>query len=121
MESQPGQGATFQFTVRCECAAAGETIAPATPEVDLRGQRVLVVDDIAAHREVLGSYLRSWQMRPELAAGGKEALALMRDAAASDHPFDLVIMDLVMPDMDGFALGRGIQRDPPSETSPGFC
>lgn len=110
VESAPGQGSTFWFTARFErsSASAGQPAAQ-TARDDLQGLKILVVDNNPAHREILQNYLRTWHMRPEAVSDGKGGLAALH--AASGDPFDLVICGLVMPDMDGFALVRAIQRE----------
>jgi CheY-like chemotaxis protein len=108
VESQPGQGATFWFTARFERGAASRPGARAAA-ADLAGLRVLVVDDNLIHAEILLNYLLAWDLDAEMAGSGRAALTTLRTATA---PFDLVITDLSMPDMDGFALARALHRDP---------
>ena len=69
------------------------------------------MDDNATNREILTHHARDWKMRSALAASGPQALELLREAAALD-PFDLAILDMQMPDMDGLMLGRAIKGDP---------
>src|SRR5438477_849528 len=109
--STPGQGSTFWFTIRF-----AKQTAPA-PEVEtstgeLSGIRALVVDDNATNCRVLGHLLARWQMNVECASNGVEALEKMRQAAAARDPFQLVLLDFLMPGMNGLALGRQIKSDP---------
>jgi len=108
VESEPGKGSAFSFAALFE----KQTLAlkPAARH-DLNDLRVLIVDDNATNREILTHHTRDWKMRSALAASGPQALEMMREAAALD-PFDLAILDMQMPDMDGLMLGREIKKDP---------
>jgi len=111
LESQVGQGSTFAFTaVLCESrAGVGEL-----PErcARLEGLRVLVVDDHAANRLLITTLLRSWGCRPAEAAGGQAALELLVNAARSGEPFQVALLDMRMPEMDGEELGSRIKASP---------
>jgi len=109
VKSQAGQGATFWFTARLDKASGGR----ATPQrAPLIGTRALVVDDNATNREILSHYLSAWGCMCVQAAGGKDALAMMRRAAADGAAFRLAVIDRNMPGMDGEELGRRIKEDP---------
>jgi two-component system, sensor histidine kinase and response regulator len=100
LESQPGTGSTFWFTLPLEKAAAAEQPASG----DLRGEKILVVDDSAVNRQITGRHLERWGVRPDYAASGEEALEKLRSAAAAGDPFSLAILDMQMPGMDGLDL-----------------
>jgi CheY-like chemotaxis protein len=74
--------------------------------------RVLIVDDNQAHREILHRYFDHWGVRSFSAPDGPSALASLRGAAKEGDPFDVAVLDLAMPGMDGFALGEAIGDDP---------
>ena len=109
VESVPGEGSTFWFTVRTQAA---ENDVPAfTPMKDLGGVRVLIVDDNAANRQVLEYQTRFWDMELQTAGSGTRALQLLKEAAEAGNPFELVLIDMIMPKMDGLELSRRIKND----------
>ncbi len=112
VESEPGKGSTFWFTARLEIAPEGSITQLPPPREDLTHLRVLVVDDNTTNRTVLVQMLAVWSMIPVSAASGRQALAVLREAAAAGQPFELLILDLHMPGMDGLEVARAIARDP---------
>jgi two-component system, sensor histidine kinase and response regulator len=76
------------------------------------GLRVLVVDDNTTNRQILRHQLLSWNMQPESAAGGEQALSMMREAASTGKPYALALLDFQMPEMDGLELAHAIKSDP---------
>src|SRR5450631_957806 len=110
VESKEGAGSTFWFTARFAPAAESSKPLYSAP-ASIRGQRVLLVDDNATNRKVLMGQLLLCGVEPLGAASATEALALMKQAKASGHPFDAVLLDYLMPDCDGAELGRIINRD----------
>ena len=109
--SRPGRGSTFWFTVRLERQAPDASPAP-PPSARLAGRRVLVVDDNATNRQILKQQLGYWGLRTTTVESGPKALAALRQAAASGPGFDLAILDMKMPEMDGLDLGRAIKDEP---------
>ena len=108
--SEAGRGSRFWFSIPFEPSTAPEPEAPSW--TDLRGLRTLIVDDHATNRLILSQYCQEWEMPHETAAGGPQALVLLRDAAAAGNPFSLAILDLKMPEMDGLTLAAEIRQDP---------
>jgi two-component system, sensor histidine kinase and response regulator len=110
VESRPGQGSTFWFTVvlrKDQVLPSGASSArDAVPTC-----RTLVIDDNATSRMLLCEQLRAWGAPCAAAADGDEALLLLRAAAAEGHPFRVALVDSEMPGMDGPALGRAIKSD----------
>ncbi len=108
LESEEGKGSTFWFTAAFMKQTGQEAIS-IKGEVDLSDLRVLVVDDSLTNRYILMEYLKSWGCRPVEASGSKEALAILRESVSSEEPFNLILMDLHMPEMNGFELAREIR------------
>ncbi|PYK97702.1 MAG: hypothetical protein DME19_15330, partial [Verrucomicrobia bacterium] len=110
VESEEGQGSAFHFIVKLE-SGSGTQPTPIAPE-ELKGLRVLVVDDNQTSRAILDEMIKSWRMEPVAVAGGEAALEELQSAAKSGRPFQLVIVDAAMPDMDGFAVAAQIKQSP---------
>ncbi len=110
VESEPGKGSRFWFTVVVEprAAPAAVVLAPAP----LQGKRALIVDDNATNRRILGKQLESFGLTSAAVASGPAALALLAEEAAAGRTFDLAILDYMMPEMDGLMLAERIQALP---------
>lgn len=120
VRSTPGSGSTFWFRVRLECQPVREPRATAPVEGAMpssrrfrRGARVLVVDDMPVNREIAREVLTAVGMEVVEADGGRAAVRL-----ALSQPFDAVLMDLRMPDLDGYAATMAIRRDDRGRTVP---
>ncbi len=111
VESKPGHGSTFWFTARFEKRPEETRPAPNAPP-DLRELRVLVVDDNDTSRRIVHKQVVSWGMRNGMAEDGPRALSTLRDAVEKEEPYDLAILDMQMPGMDGMQLARAIKEDP---------
>jgi signal transduction histidine kinase/CheY-like chemotaxis protein/HPt (histidine-containing phosphotransfer) domain-containing protein len=116
VQSSVGAGSTFWFTARFEASTA--VLADDGPLPELAGRRILIVDDNATNRRILEYQVASWGMVPTSAPGGPEALRAFAVAVESGAPFDLAILDLHMPDMDGLELAAAINADPPIASTP---
>ena len=112
LESQAGQGSTFHFTARFGPARAPVARPARAEPAHVHGLPVLVVDDNATNRRILEEMLTNWGMRPTVVEGGREALAALEQAHGAGSPFALVLLDAMMPEMDGFTLAERIRRDP---------
>jgi len=108
VESEPGKGSTFWFTARLRKPEKGASAKPA-PRRDLQGLRILIVDDNDTNREILRHQVESWGMRYELARDGSEALRTLREAETRHEPFEVAILDMMMPGMDGMELAHRIK------------
>jgi PAS domain S-box-containing protein len=112
VESEVGAGSTFHFTARFgRQVPVDAPTAPARP-ADLQDLPVLVVDDNATNRRILEEMLTNWHMKPTVVEGGRQGLDAMRRAAAAGEPYTLVLLDAMMPEMDGFRLAQEIKHQP---------
>ena len=111
VESDEGKGSRFWFTAVFE--KQPRPSAPATGvQSSLLGAKVLVVDDSATNQSLVHSILSSWGCRSEESADGDSALAILRQAAQGADPFQIALLDMSLPGMDGEELGRRIAADP---------
>jgi PAS domain S-box-containing protein len=111
VKSTDGGGSEFWFTVRMGLQPKGEP--GETPALaNLTGVRILVVDDNATSREILNVRLSSWGMRPVEAADGPSALQALKTALEARDAFQIAILDMQMPGMNGKTLGLAIKKDP---------
>jgi len=110
VESAPGQGSCFHFTASVGIAAASQEDRPSDTLLDRT--EVLVVDDNATNRRLLTDLLLTWGMRPTSVPGAREALRQIESAYELGQPFQLVLTDADMSDMDGFALAQMIKAAP---------
>ncbi|MGZ8474572.1 MAG: ATP-binding protein, partial [Candidatus Deferrimicrobiaceae bacterium] len=111
VESEPGRGSDFIFTARLRKAGESD-LMPSISRPDLKGLKVIVVDDNRTNREILEKQLYVWGMRSRGAGGADEALSFLRAAGSEGAPFDLAILDYHMPDIDGLQLAGMIKADP---------
>jgi signal transduction histidine kinase/CheY-like chemotaxis protein/HPt (histidine-containing phosphotransfer) domain-containing protein len=106
LESEPGVGSTFHFTAEFKVLAQQ---VKSVPELkDLQGMPVLVVDDNATNRFIFVESLLSWGLRPVGAESVVSAMRELKLANEHDHPIQLAIVDVMMPEQDGFALLKQI-------------
>lgn len=111
VESLPGEGSTFHFTIKVGIQAAAVRSKTLKAE-NLAGLRALVVDDNSTNRRILSAILSRWGALPASVADGPSALREIEIANAARHPFSLILLDGHMPEMDGFAVAGEIGRDP---------
>ncbi len=109
LESTPGQGSRFQIELTLPKAA----ILPESRSLSvglLRGKRVLVVDDNRTNLEILERQLEGWRLKVTTVEGGAQALMAMAQAVEEARPYDLAILDMHMPEMDGLQLAQEMKR-----------
>ncbi len=116
IDSEPGRGSTFWFTMRLEEQPGQPSFAPA--RADLNGRRALIVDDHATNRRILGLYLQERGVQSMSVEDSPRALESLRAEAARGTPYDLALLDVQMPGMDGLELARAIKSDPSIHATP---
>ena len=116
LESEPGKGSVFRFTAAFglsdqepEAVAGGSWSGP-------EGLRTLIVDDNATNRAIVSSFTRTWGLNAVAVESGPSALAELREAQGTGDPYGLIILDMQMPDMDGFQVAEKIRKDPTLKT-----
>jgi PAS domain S-box-containing protein len=114
VDSQPGAGSTFHFTLMAQPAPARWRPYLETSQPYLAGKRLLIVDDNETNRSILTLQTQSWGMLPCAYPSGKEALAQVQAGV----PFDVAILDIQMPDMDGLMLAEQIRRSRNAQVLP---
>ncbi len=110
VESKPFQGSTFAFAL--ELPIDHEAPAHPLPAGDLRGVRVLIVDDLAVNRTILAEQTASWGMRPDCAEGAGDARSMVINAARAGDPYRVLLLDCLMPGEDGVSLARSVTANP---------
>ncbi|QDU62000.1 Signal transduction histidine-protein kinase BarA [Planctomycetes bacterium Pan216] len=111
-ESELEQGTTFFVEVKLSRPVESERDAPAPESIDqLKGLRVLVVDDNKANRQILRDMLENWEMKPEICADAAEAMDLVKQKSEQGEPFQVLLVDALMPKVDGFTLIERINVD----------
>jgi PAS domain S-box-containing protein len=113
-ESRVGEGSTFHFTIKTEASAAPMRAFERRVTPQLEGRRVMIVDDNETNRQILTRQTQAWGMFPRATESPVEALEWIRRA----DPFDVAILDMQMPDMDGLALAREIRTHRDADALP---
>jgi len=111
-ESEPGQGSRFFFDIRLGVVPEMERKKHLPNSHRLKGVRVLIIGDNATNREILEHQTLSWEMDNERASSGYEGLAKLHSAQEDGQPFELIILDMKMPNMDGLEVASTIKADP---------
>ncbi|MDH4136037.1 MAG: GAF domain-containing protein, partial [Anaerolineae bacterium] len=114
VESEVGKGSTFHFTIQAEAAPSSMRVDLQGIQPDLSDKRVLIVDDNSTNRFILTLQTQSWGMLPRNTASPTEALEWIRQG----DPFDVAILDMQMPEMDGLTLAAEMRRERDTEALP---
>jgi signal transduction histidine kinase/CheY-like chemotaxis protein len=112
VESEPGQGSTFHFTLPFVVREGAIALPQKRALRDLKDMPVLIVDDNTTNRRILEEIVTNWGMRPTVVDSAKVALTAMERALESGAPFPLALIDYQMPEIDGFGLAEEIRKRP---------
>ncbi|MGZ4840254.1 MAG: response regulator [Candidatus Angelobacter sp.] len=110
IESAPGAGSTFHFTVECGKVAASEH-APSPEITDLKEMSALIVDDNETNRRILSKVLDRWSVSSVSVSSAEEASAELERTQAGGKPFNFILLDSQMPEMDGFEFADNMRRE----------
>jgi len=110
MDSQAGVGSTFRFTV--PLAVSTPPVRAEMAAAPLAGRRVLVVDDNATNRLILCDQLTAWELQTDAAEDAEAGWQRLQEAVAEGRPYDVAVLDMCMPDVNGLALAGWIAADP---------
>ena len=108
VESQLGKGSIFHFTVKVKQDASQQIISPSKQLSELK---VLIADDIEASRDAISEALSMAKIQADIASGGKDAIVKMRAALADSSPYDVLILDWNMPDIDGLEVAAIMSQE----------
>jgi len=117
VESEVGRGTQFHFTVRLKTSEKPIEVGTIAPPEILRDVKVLIVDDNRTNRRILEGMMKRWEMKSTSVEGGEEALTELSSARAAGDPYGLVLTDMHMPEMDGFAMIERIRQRPELSTA----
>jgi signal transduction histidine kinase/DNA-binding response OmpR family regulator len=113
VQSTEGVGSTFWVSIRFKInnSPAKKDYPEWCDYGELKSKRVLSIDDNATNREVISQYLKSWGLNGDSAESGKKGLGMLRDAAKSGRPYDLLLLDMQMPELDGMGVLSEIRKE----------
>lgn len=118
VQSSLGEGSTFHFTIQLRLADPPDSAQLAVDVEQLVGKHALVVDDNATNRRILDEMLRHWGIEPTLTDGADAAIEVLQRLSRSGEAFDLVLLDAMMPRIDGFELAERIKNRPELNCGP---
>jgi PAS domain S-box-containing protein len=117
LESEVGKGSRFHFTIKLETSESKIQLGTSAPASLFQDVKVLVVDDNRTNQRILQGMLTRWEMRPTPVGSGEEALAELSTAYEKGRPYGLILTDMHMPQMDGFAFVERIRQRPEMSTA----
>ncbi|WP_166826051.1 response regulator [Thalassoroseus pseudoceratinae] len=114
LESEPSQGSTFTFDAKFQVSNKSVDLGTPNPQQlsSIENLPVLIVDDNQTSRHMLERTLEGWSMKPVSVSNGNDALKVLKSRKEKGQPFPLVILDALMPEVDGFTLAEKIQQHP---------
>ena len=108
VESQLGKGSSFYFTVQVKRDPAKQLVSPSK---QLSALKVLIADDVSLSRRAITEALSSANIQSDTATGGQEAIAMLREAVSQNAPYDVMILDWKMPDIDGLEVAAIMKQE----------
>ncbi|BBO84576.1 hypothetical protein DSCO28_51420 [Desulfosarcina ovata subsp. sediminis] len=117
-ESTPGEGSNFFFSIEMKRSPKKMSPGAADDVAVLKGCRTLIIDDNATNRDILLNQTASWGMRGDSTPSGIDGIRLLVAAQGKGQPFDLVLLDMDMPEMDGMAVAQEIKSNPAIDHTP---
>jgi CheY-like chemotaxis protein len=114
VDSDAGKGATFHFTILAKAAPSTQPPSWHGPQAQLAGRRLLIIEDNPTNQRIIAQRGRNWGLSVDLATTGPEGLRLV----AVNPPYDVIILDLQLPDSDGMALAGELRRQDPGRRVP---
>ena len=112
VDSRVGEGSTFRFSLTLRTEEGAKARISAAKPVELKDLPVLIVDDNATNRFVLTEMVSNWMMSPIAVESGEDGLRLLKEASAAGEELPLILLDVCMPEIDGFEVARRIKDDP---------
>lgn len=112
VESTPGEGSNFQFHITCQRGDEDQVVERDLNSFALRNVRVLVVDDNTTNRLIMEEMLKAWQVQASLIDHGQRVEQELKNAHDAGQPYTLMLLDVQMPDIDGFEVARIIRNSP---------
>lgn len=110
VESSPGRGSRFWFTIGLIESKATATKVEYSFPAEYRGKRILCVDDNTINREIIKKHAQNWELSCDVAVNAAEGLSMMRRAASENQPYSLLLTDHIMPGMSGFEMIEIMRR-----------
>lgn len=117
LNSQLGEGASFYFTIEAAIGSQVDKSSNTIKITDLKGMPVLIVDDVAVNQKIMSTMTTQWGMVATCAGGGQTALSKLEKALDEKSPYKIILLDILMPELDGFDVAERIRSIPELEST----